>query len=260
MKMKSLIMFLTGLSLGGFTGYFLGWALDDTKGSSSKASLDDIYNNYIKKPFADKINKKGIYEKMTDSGSKDTTDDIDISEPYCLLNRDSDNSANVSMEENNEAANNSIDQDNAGTSTDRSGSEVDREQHESSIPSEVREYSPTADAVSDALVNVISSEDDLGVPDKDPYVTVISAREFVVAVASGCLMRSFIFNPSDNAFYWNFTEEDVDKTEAVSWFGSDVIDDILKECSETGTIQPKFLYNATEDIYMKIEPGVVINK
>lgn len=89
----------------------------------------------------------------------------------------------------------------------------------------------------------------------------IKPKEFVQAVASGALMRSFVFNPQTKEFYWNFTEEGVDDKDAIDWFGQSIINEIIEESkfNANGWIQPRFLYNKTEDVYIKIETGTIIN-
>lgn len=131
-------------------------------------------------------------------------------------------------------------------------------------------YSDSFDIMQDSLgkfgtivesldLNSLETDENGSVNHDSDDLSVIDAVEFVKAIASGANMRSFIFNPVDQKLYWNFTDEPLSEYEINSLVTSGVVDDILNESNGNldHSITPKYLYNKIENVYTKIETGVV---
>ena len=85
----------------------------------------------------------------------------------------------------------------------------------------------------------------------------INAVDFTKAIAAGSAMQSLIFDPIEKKLYWNFTYAEIEENDIYYLIGKDNWEAILDESgfNANGWIQPLYLYDTHDDVYVKVETG-----
>jgi hypothetical protein len=85
----------------------------------------------------------------------------------------------------------------------------------------------------------------------------INAVDFTKAIAAGSAMQSLIFDPIEKKLYWNFTYSEIEENDIYYLIGKDNWEGILDESgfNANGWIQPLYLHDTHDDVYIKVETG-----
>lgn len=166
----------------------------------------------------------------------------------------------------------------SGERTCESGSEIDREhvaeKYEQCFDKvyqsmeEARADNPTSNGVQ-LVANPELAYDLLSMVDEDAGDGVISeelrcqqiekinAVDFTKAIAAGSAMQSLVFDPIEKKLYWNFTYAEIEENDIYYLIGKDNWEAILDESgfNANGWIQPLYLYDTCDDVFIKVETG-----
>ena len=88
-------------------------------------------------------------------------------------------------------------------------------------------------------------------------VIEISAKEFVKAAVTGELIKSYIFDTVSHELYWNFTNELVDHDTRKDLGLEPYIDRMITNANNNSPLSV-YLYDETDEVYVRIEPGRII--
>lgn len=85
----------------------------------------------------------------------------------------------------------------------------------------------------------------------------INAVDFTKAIAAGSAMQSLVFDPIEKKLYWNFTYAEIEENDIYYLIGKDNWEAILDESgfNANGWIQPLYLYDTCDDVFIKVETG-----
>jgi hypothetical protein len=167
----------------------------------------------------------------------------------------------------------------SGECSCESGSETDREhvakRHEQCFDKtyqsmeEARADNPTANGIQlvanpELAYDLLSMVDGEAAGDgviseelRCQQIEKINAIDFTKAIAAGSAMQSLIFDPIEKKLYWNFTYAEIEENDIYYLIGKDNWEAILDESgfNANGWIQPLYLYDTRDDVYVKVETG-----
>ena len=238
-------MNLPWFSFGMFLGYFGMWITKRVVDSKT-----DSPTGVIKKFFNTKIDES---EEFTEAFKVE-----DLNNDYITLVSEYDGKDTVE-----EGSFKSEGSDRK--STNHSGSNADREHVSKLLQNTEYESVSEADATVEGKLCLVSNDSEYSLADvesseddTDEYVVQISAVVFVKAVTQGLMMKSFVFNPFNKKFYWNFTNSELTEEEADNLFGKHNVEEIIDESNynANGWIQPRYYQDLRDNVFIKVETGV----